>query len=111
MPRDEVGGTELLALLPNGMSRGDGKQIRLPLSFEPVAQVFAAVDAVAHDPLRRDSSSKGTCEHLLGQLRLACKGATRGDAGFLTAGGVVEPLLRHIQLAVDEGTAGLTGIG
>jgi hypothetical protein len=69
-----------------------------------------AVDLIAGHPGGRHAGVQGAGQHPGGQGRLGGKADLLGDAGRPAAVRVLEPASGHIQLPVDHGVPGLTGV-
>jgi hypothetical protein len=101
--RDEVVRPLLRARLPEGMVTGDGEHVGVVPRLQPVTEcAIVPVDRIPTHPDRAHPSSKGACQHLLGQLRLGGEVHRRRHPGFPAPLRVLGPFLRQIQLPIQE---------
>jgi hypothetical protein len=74
--------------------------------LEPAAQIgTVAVDRISDTPADRQVHVVGSLEHAYRQFRLGLKGERVGDVSGSPPWQVGAPLLRDVQLAINEGMA------
>jgi hypothetical protein len=103
---DEGIGPLLLALVPDGVAAGDGQDIRMVRPLQPAPEIgVSAVDFIAGHPGGRHRGGKRSRQHAESERRLGGKVNLLRHPGCSPWRGIVCPLLRQVQLAVEEGAS------
>ena len=82
------------------------------MDFQPGAQVLmATIHRVGNHPIHRHASVMQALKHLDSQIGFRAEGDRVGNARLLAARTIVEPVLRHVEFAIDEGMATCRDVG